>query len=524
MKRIILIPLLLLTIHLLAESKSTRIDKNLTIYTDVMRQLDINYVDTLNYEDLIKTSINSMLRQVDPYTIYIPESEDENLRMMTTGKYGGIGSIIMQRDSDVYVSDPYAHMPAAEAGLMAGDKFVRIDDMDCHGKTTKEVSDRLRGKPGTTLTIVVERDSTLITKEVKRREIHLPAVSYATVLQDTVGYILFSEFTTNSAQEFLMTLDKMVQERGIKRLIIDLRGNGGGVIDEAIQIVSYFVPKGTEVVSTKGKVERTCRSYTTQTSPIFPDMPLVVLVDNQSASASEIVSGALQDLNRATIIGQRTFGKGLVQNIRPIAYGGHLKVTTAKYYLPSGRCIQAIDYAERQRGHKLHRDTAGGILPDVVLTDSQKLDITYNLYRDQMFFDYATYYRRHHESIAPADTFTLSDQDIEDFCLFLDKKGFTYETETGRYLGELIEMAQQEDLDSTLLAELEAFKPRLTVDYRAAIQRNRTEVEKLLGGEIVKRYYYHQGYYAYMIRFDEEVERALGAFDQLKGESEKSER
>ena len=512
MKKLLLLPALLLALSIMAESKTTRIDKNLTIYTDVMRQLDINYVDTLNYDELIKTSINAMLRQVDPYTIYIPESEDDDLRMMTTGKYGGIGAIIMQRDSDVYVSDPYEHMPAAESGLMAGDRFVRVDDLECHGKTTKEVSDRLRGKPGTTLTITVERDSALITKEIKRREIHLPAVSYATTLNDTVGYILFSEFTTNSAQDFLLALDKMVQNDGIKRLVIDLRGNGGGVIDEAIQIVSFFVPKGTEVVSTKGKVERTCRSYTTQTTPIFPDMPLVVLVDDQSASASEIVAGALQDLNRATIVGQRTFGKGLVQNIRPIAYGGHLKVTTAKYYLPSGRCIQAIDYAERQKGHKLQRDTAGGILPDVVLTDSQKLDITYNLYRDQLFFDYATRYRRQHDTIAPAAHFALNDEAIEDFCLFLDEKKFTYETETGRYLGELIEMAQQEDLDSTLLAELEAFKPRLTVDYRAAIQRNRKEVERLLGGEIVKRYYYHQGYYAYMIRYDEEIERALSAF------------
>ena len=512
MKKLLLLPALFLALSLMAESKTTRIDKNLTIYTDVMRQLDINYVDTLNYDELIKTSINAMLRQVDPYTIYIPESEDDDLRMMTTGKYGGIGAIIMQRDSDVYVSDPYEHMPAAESGLMAGDRFVKVDGMECHGKTTKEVSDRLRGKPGTTLTITVERDSTLITKEIKRREIHLPAVSYATTLNDTVGYILFSEFTTNSAQDFLLALDKMVQNDGIKRLVIDLRGNGGGVIDEAIQIVSFFVPKGTEVVSTKGKVERTCRSYTTQTTPIFPDMPLVVLVDDQAASASEIVAGALQDLNRATIVGQRTFGKGLVQNIRPIAYGGHLKVTTAKYYLPSGRCIQAIDYAERQKGHKLQRDTAGGILPDVVLTDSQKLDITYNLYRDQLFFDYATRYRRQYDTIAPATHFALTDEAIEDFCLFLDEKKFTYETETGRYLGELIEMAQQEDLDSTLLAELESFKPRLTVDYRAAIQRNRQEVERLLGGEIVKRYYYHQGYYAYMIRYDEEIERALEAF------------
>ena len=262
MKRIIIIPLLLLTINLLAESKTTRIDKNLTIYTDVMRQLDMGYVDTLNYDELIKTSINAMLRQVDPYTIYMPKSEDDNLRMMTTGKYGGIGAIIMQRDSNVFVSDPYEYMPAAEAGLRAGDRFVSVDGMDCHGKTTKEVSDRLRGKPGTSLTVVVERDNALITKELKRRDIHLPAVSYATVLQDSIAYISFSEFTSNSAQEFLVALDRMVQHNQVKRLIIDLRNNGGGLIDEAIQLVGFFVPKGTEVVSTKGKVEKVCRSYT----------------------------------------------------------------------------------------------------------------------------------------------------------------------------------------------------------------------------------------------------------------------
>jgi carboxyl-terminal processing protease len=509
MKKLLLISLLLLTINLLAETQTTRIDKNLTIYTDVMRQLDINYVDTLNYDDLIETSINYMLHKVDPYTTYIPKREDDELRRMTQGKYGGIGSIIMYRDSNVYVNELYEGMPAQEAGFLPGDRFVKVDGMDCKGKNTKEVSEKLRGKSGTTIEIILERDSQLITKQVTRRDIHLPAVGYACVLQDSIGYILFNEFTSNSAQELLTVLDGMVQSNGIKRLILDLRGNGGGIIDEAIQIVSYFVNKDTEVVATKGKIERSNNSYKTQTSPIFPDMPLVVMVNGQSASASEIVSGALQDLKRATIIGERTFGKGLVQNIRPIAYGGHLKVTTSKYYLPSGRCIQAIDYAERQRGHELHRDTAGGILPDVILTDSQKLDITYNLYRDHLFFDYANLYYKQHPTIAPATEFRLTDSDLDDFCQFLDKKQFSYETETGRHLGELIKMAKQEDIDSTLLAELEAFQPRLSEDYRTAIQRNREEVEEMLGGEIIKRYYYHHGYYAYMLRYDKQIQRAL---------------
>ena len=494
---------------LLAETQTTRIDKNLTIYTDVMRQLDINYVDTLNYDDLIETSINYMLHKVDPYTLYIPKREDDELRRMTQGKYGGVGSIIMYRDSNVYVNELYEGMPAQEAGFLPGDRFVKVDGMDCSGKNTKEVSDKLRGKPGTTIEIVLERDSQLLTKQVTRRDIHLPAVGYATVVQDSIGYILFNDFTSHSAQEFLTALDGMVQSHGIKRLIIDLRGNGGGIIDEAIQIVGFFVPRDTEVVSTKGKTERSNSTYKTQTSPIFPDMPLVVLVNGQSASASEIVAGALQDLKRATIVGERTFGKGLVQNIRPIAYGGHLKVTTSKYYLPSGRCIQAIDYAERQKGNQLHKDTAGGILPDIVLSDSAKIDICYNLYRDHLFFDYATMYHRQHPTIAPAKDFTLSDEDIEDFCKFLDTKEFKYETETGRYFKELLEVATNEDLDSTTLASLKALQPLLTMDYRQAIERNRTEIEEWLGGEIVKRYYYQRGYSAYMLRFDPELKRAI---------------
>ena len=494
---------------MLAETQTTRIDKNLTIYTDVMRQLDINYVDTLNYDDLIETSINYMLHKVDPYTLYIPKREDDELRRMTQGKYGGVGSIIMYRDSNVYVNELYEGMPAQEAGFLPGDRFIKVDGMDCPGKNTKEVSDKLRGKPGTTIEIVLERDSQLLTKQVTRRDIHLPAVGYATVVQDSIGYILFNDFTSHSAQEFLTALDGMVQSHGIKRLIIDLRGNGGGIIDEAIQIVGFFVPRDTEVVSTKGKTERSNSTYKTQTSPIFPDMPLVVLVNGQSASASEIVAGALQDLKRATIVGERTFGKGLVQNIRPIAYGGHLKVTTSKYYLPSGRCIQAIDYSERQKGHELKKDTAGGIMPDIEIKDSSKVDICYSLYIDNYFFDYATRYYRLHDSIAHPEVFELTAADINDFCSYLEERGFSYETETSKFFADMLRMAENEDIDSTTFAQLKAFEPILKPDFRAAIERNIDEVKQLLGSEIVLRYYYQKGQAAYQLRFDKELERAL---------------
>ncbi len=533
----ILCLILCVSLHAQERPSTVRVDECITIFNDVMRQVDVNYVDTLNYEDLTETAINAMLRKIDPYTVYYPKKNDRDLRMLTTGKYGGIGSIIQQRKSkvesrktarnsgsktkgsdtlDTYIVNPYEGKPAQLAGVQAGDRILSVDGKTTKGLSVSEVSNNLRGEPGTTVVLELEREG--VEKPFKvsivREDIHLEPVSYATTIEaDTlpypIGYISFNEFTEGSAQDFSNTLDDLYYNHGAKGLVIDLRGNGGGIVDEAMQIVNLFVDRNTTIVETRGKTARSNNTYQTRNNPRYKELPLVVLVDKNSASASEIVSGALQDLHRATLVGQRTFGKGLVQNVRPIAYGGHVKVTTSKYYLPSGRCIQAIDYSERQKGHELKRDTAGGILPDIVLSDSGKVDITYSLYINHYFFDYATRYHRLHDSIARPEVFELTDEEIEDFCRFLDEREFKYETETSKFFEDMIKMAKHEDIDSTTLAQLEALEPVLTPDFRKAIERNKEEVKQLLGAEIVLRYYYQKGQAAYNLRYDKELKRAL---------------
>ena len=512
---------------------TTRANESIDIFNDVMRQVDVNYVDTLNYEDLTETAINAMLRKIDPYTVYYPKKNDRDLRMMTTGKYGGIGSIIQQRPAPemkgerrkakvskdslwTYAVNPYEGKPAQKAGVQAGDRILSVDGKSTKGLTVSEVSNNLRGVPGTEVVLELEREGVKKPFKVSiiREDIHLDAVSYATVfkadsLSEPVAYIAFNEFTEGSAQAFSNTLDDLYYTQGARKLIIDLRGNGGGIVDEAMQIVNLFVDRDVTIVETRGKSSQSNRTYKTRNTPRYKELPIVILVDKNSASASEIVSGALQDLGRAKLIGQRTFGKGLVQNLRPIAYGGHLKVTTSKYYLPSGRCIQAIDYSERQKGHELKKDTAGGILPDIVLNDSAKVDICYTLYVNNYFFDYATRYHRLHDSIASPLLFELSDADIEDFCHYLDERKFRYETETSKYFADMIKMAKHEDIDSAVVAQLEALEPVLTPDFREAIARNKEEVKEMLGAEIVLRYYYQKGQAAYQLRFDEELHRSL---------------
>ena len=505
-----------------AQSKSARTEQSIVVFNDVLRQLDISYVDTLPYEQMTETAINQMLRQVDPYTVYYPKDKDRELKMMTTGKYGGIGSIIQQRDEKkdsagkdkkpgkyVIISEPYEGMPAQKAGLLAGDRILEIDGKKMANKTVAEVSDCLRGTPHSTLTIKVQRQGVKdpLKFTVEREEIKLPAVSYYGMLDDGVAYISFSEFTENSANAVQKALDELVTQHGARALVFDLRDNVGGIIDEAVKIVNLFVKKGETVVSTRGRMKQSERIYCTTQDPAYPDMPIVLLVNKNSASASEIVAGSLQDLKRATLVGERTFGKGLVQSVRSVAYDGYVKLTTARYYLPSGRCIQAIDYS-KHRG-KAEKDTTGGILPDIVISDTtRKVNISYTLYAKQLIYDYATRYRATHPSIASPTQFKLTDADIEDFCRFLDEEQFTYETETSKYFSDMLDMAQHEDLDSATIATLKAIEPQLRPSFREAIQRHKQDVTELLEAEIIERYYYRKGRIEYMLKLDEELKKA----------------
>ena len=523
------------------DDRNFQIVKSLDVFNSVFKELDMFYVDSIDPKEIVEYGIRAMLAKTDPYTEYYPE-EDNTLKEMTTGKFGGIGSVIRYYSprKRVAIIEPSEGHPAAEAGLRAGDIILEINgkEMLQENRTPNEmtsyVSDHLRGEPGTLCVIKVDRptsDSTYVPMEFKitRGTIRTNPVPYYGMLNDSIGFIYISTFSVEGCSKEIKRAFIELKQQGATSMVLDVRSNGGGLLSEAVNVVNFFVPKGKEIVKTKGKFKQMDHAYRTTNEPIDVEIPLAVLVDGGTASAAEILSGSLQDLDRAVIIGNRTFGKGLVQTLRELPYNSSMKITTAKYYIPSGRCVQAIDYSKRNADGSIARTPdsltnvfhtaagrevrdGGGIRPDIEVKVDKTPNIIFYLVNEDMIFDYATQYRREHEHIAPAEEFELTDKDIEDFCMFLDEKQFTYETETGRNLGELIKMAKQEDIDSTLLADLEAFKPRLTVDYRHAIARNRQEVEKMLGSEIVKRYYYHRGHYAYVLRFDEQLQQAIQAF------------
>jgi len=508
--------------------KSFRISKNLTIFNSVFRELDMFYVDTLSYDKMVKSSIDNMLEKLDPYTVYLPEEETDDLTFMTTGEYAGIGALIMKKDNTICISEPYEGMPAQRNGLRAGDVIVQVDGEEVDGLSVSEVSALLKGTPNTIIKLKLNRpgEKKLIEKEFPREKIQVNPVTYSGLVGDKVGYVLLSEFTERAAMELKNSVNDLIKQHKIESLVLDIRNNGGGLIDEAVKIVGYFVPKGTDVVTTKGKNKESDRTYRTPIEPIFPQMKLVILANRSSASASEIVAGSIQDLDRGVIIGERTFGKGLVQNIRPLSYGGHLKVTTAKYYIPSGRCIQALDYSHRNEdgsvGHipdsltsefKTHngrkvRD-GGGIVPDSLTKDERKINIAYYIFAQNLYFDYATQYVLQHPKVASPSEFVLSNEDFKAFTDYLVEKKFTYSTQTEKSYNALLEMAQFEGLDKRAKDEFTALKAKILPDITKNIEENKKDVSELLSLEIIKRYYYQKGEIRYTLRTDKDLKVAL---------------
>ena len=500
----------------IASSKNDKaaITRNLDIFNSVYKELQVFYVDSIDAEKSINTAINAMLNDIDPYTEYIPAKEQDAFKSMTTGEYGGIGSYIMERDGKVYISEPYEGSPAQRAGLKAGDLIVKIDNDTTLGWKSSKVSERLKGQAGTPLTVVVKRpyvEDSIVTINIMREKIQVPSVPYYAVVKDNIGYIYLTSFTDKSAKEVRNALVELKKDPRVKSIILDLRSNGGGLLESAVKIVGLFVPKNTEVLRTKGKGHLNEKVYKTTSAPIDTEIPLAVFIDGGSASSSEIVAGALQDLDRAVIIGSRSFGKGLVQSTRQLPYDGLLKVTIAKYYIPSGRLIQAIDYSHRNPDGSVARipdsltsvfktvhgrevRDGGGITPDIKITYPAANRLTYNIVRDNWAFDYATRFAATTPTIASAHDFVITDSIFNDFKEFIDPDKFQYDKVCETMLSDLKETAKIEGYaNDSINAQFEILEKMLKHNLNRDLDNNRKEISELLANEIIKRYYYQKG-------------------------------
>ena len=466
-----------------AQSQSFRLGQWSEIHNSILQELNRSYVDTLPISRIMRAGVDAMLEELDPYTIYIPEEENEDLQMMLSKTYGGIGAIIHKKKEDnVIINEPYAGSPAEKYGLQCGDEIIAIDGVPTKGLESKESSDRMKGKPGTTVTFTVKKVRTGDTLDIPiiRERIHFPDIEYAGMLDDTTGYILQTGFTENVSGDLRAKFQEL-KKQGMKRLVLDLRGNGGGLMSEAINIVSLFVPKGSLVVSSKGNTKDSLREYRTTTEPVDTEIPIIVMIDSGSASSSEIVSGALQDTDRAVIMGKRSYGKGLVQSIRPLPYNGQMKVTTAKYYTPSGRCVQAIDYANRNEdgsvGHipdsltkefrtasgRIVRD-GGGITPDVEIDAQDYSRLVYALVLGGVIDQYVIDYSRRHESIPAVDYFHFSDTDFEDFITFAKTQEFDYRSSAKTLYDQMKKELVKDGLADAMSEELQALEKALEMD------------------------------------------------------------
>jgi carboxyl-terminal processing protease len=511
-----------------ADDNYFEVSRNIDIFTTLFRELNIYYVDPTDPSELVRRGIDSMLAGLDPYTQFIPESELEDYRYLTTGQYGGIGALIGQRDDIVIITDPYEGFPAQKAGIMAGDQIVEIDGKNVTGKNYDEVSRMLKGTPKSTVVVKISRmgEAAPLVKTIVRDEIKIKNVPYYGMLDKNIGYIRLTGFTDEAGKEVKNAVEDLQKKNTLKGIVLDLRSNPGGLLNEAVNVVNVFVDKGQEVVSTKGKVKELNKTYRTLNNSTDITTPMVVLVNSGSASAAEIVSGSLQDLDRAIIIGQRTFGKGLVQSTRPLSYNAQLKVTTSKYYIPSGRCIQALDYTHRNPDGSVGKvpDSlmnpfktkkgrvvfdGGGINPDYALEVPQYRPITASLITKYLMFDYATEYRIKHTSIADARSFSLTDEQYADFRKWLSAKEYDYTTESETKLTELKAQAEKEKYFNAIAASYEAVKKKLAHDKAEDLNLHRDEITEFLENEIVSRYYYQNGRVENNFRRDPEIQMAL---------------
>ncbi|NND76669.1 MAG: S41 family peptidase [Flavobacteriales bacterium] len=485
------------------------VSKNLEIYSDIYKTLNVYYVDDTQPGKLMKTGIDAMLKSLDPYTKYYPESKIEDYRFTTTGQYGGIGALIREIDGSVYISEPYEDSPAKKAGLVAGDRIISIDGTDIADKNQDEVSKFLKGQAGTELEVVVERNSSeKIEVNIKREEIKIPDVPFSGMVDEKTGYLKLSSFTQTASSEVKKAY-RSLEKEGMEQLIFDLRGNGGGLLREAVNIVNFFVPKGTDIVSTKGKLEEWEKTHKGLNEPLSNDIPVVVLVDAGSASASEIVSGTLQDLDRAVVVGMNSFGKGLVQQTKDIPYGTKLKLTVAKYYTPSGRCIQKLDYFNKEDGEvsevpdslvavyktKNGRDVydGRGIYPDVKVELDEYGKILEALYDNHVIFKYANEFQTKNPEIAPASEFALSDEQYDEFVAFARLFDLHYTTASEENLKDLMKVAKKEKYFEDLETELLAIEKKLDINQKDDIYIFKDMIKRLLENEIVSRYYYQSG-------------------------------
>ena len=507
--------LLIISIFFTAFSRDEKlflIDKNLDIYYTLFRELNLFYVDDISPTELVKTSIDEMLKSLDPYTNYIPESDMEDFKFMTTGDYAGIGALISKHGDKVVVAEPYEGFPAHKSGLKAGDIILEVSGKETKKMNTEDVSNLLKGPVNRIVKIKIQRPGEKKTRsfDIVREKIHIDAVPYYGMLDDETAYIRLANFTANCSDDVKKAFIELKEEKKAKSLVLDLRSNPGGLLIEAVKITNLFVPKGEEIVSTRGKVKQWDKVYKATEEPFDTLMPIAVIVNRGSASASEIVAGALQDLDRAVVIGARTFGKGLVQTTRELSYNTQLKVTTAKYYIPSGRCIQALDYSNRnedgsvgtvpdslitefttKKGRKVY--DGGGIIPDVKIDLDMLSSLSIHLVRDYLFFDFATQFANENETIAPPEEFKITRDIYTDFKEFVKSRNFSYESATEKLFAELLETAKKERYYSVAKEQFENLKVKIGHELDKDLEQFKEEVKDILVDEIVTRYYFQKG-------------------------------